>query len=82
MPLKNNVMRNWTKVINTIFFLLTFNCVISACPWCRAEVHDETYNQDFFSNLFVLLLPIIILAAAGFGLYHYDKISNKIKRLK
>jgi hypothetical protein len=76
------VMKKWTKVVITIFFLLTFNSVISACPWCRAQVSIETYNQDFFSNLFLLLLPVFILAAIGFGLYHFDKISNKIRGLK
>lgn len=62
--------------------VLALHSTVLACPWCRARVKDDVYDQDFFGTLLMLLLPIFILAAIGFGLYHADKISNKIRRLK
>jgi hypothetical protein len=75
-------VKNAIKSFIAFLGILVANTAVSACPWCRAQVRDKTYNQDFFSNLFLLLLPIILPAAIGFGLYHFDKISNKIRGVK
>lgn len=42
---------------------------IEACPVCRRQVNYEIFDQNFFSNLFLILMPVLILFAAGFGLY-------------
>jgi apolipoprotein N-acyltransferase len=75
-------MRNVIRGVVTLLVTLVFTVAVSACPWCRAQVKNGVYDQGFFGNLLMLLLPIFILAAIGFGLYHADKISNKIRRLK
>ena len=75
-------MKSLAKSIIAAFVILAFNITVSACPWCRMQVKDGVYNEDFFGNLFVLLLPVVILAALGFGLYHADKISDVIRRLR
>ncbi len=72
-------MKIFVKSIVAVILVLVFNTVASACPRCRAEIKGGTYDQNFFYNLFVLLLPVIILTAIGFGLYHADKISDKLK---
>ena len=72
-------MRSFIKSIFAGFILLVFNTAAQGCPWCRASVKSGIYDQDFFNNLFVMLLPVIILTATGFGLYHADKISDKLK---
>lgn len=73
-------MRNITNGIGAGFVLLLFNSAVSACPWCRAQVRNGVYNEDFFVTFFMLLLPLVILTAIGFGLYHADKIVHKFKR--
>ena len=72
-------MKNLVKSIVAVILVLVFNTAAAACPWCRAEVKSGIYDQDFFNNLFVILLPIVILTVIGFGLYHADKISDKLK---
>jgi len=72
--------RIWKIVVAQFIFLIIFSSTVSACPFCRAQVKSGIYDQDFFNNLFVTLLPIIILTAIGFGLYHADKISDRLKR--
>lgn len=62
------------------FALTIFVGAAAACPWCRAEVGAGVYNQDFIPNLFVLLLPPIVVGAAGCGLYYADKIAEKFRR--
>lgn len=42
---------------------------VSACPECRAKVRDGIHGQDFSANLFVLLLPVVVVIAVGVGLY-------------
>ena len=75
-------MKSLAKNIVAAFVILAFNNTVSACPWCRVQVKDGVYNEDFFGNLFVLLLPVVVIAALGFGLYHADKISGVIRRLR
>jgi hypothetical protein len=72
-------MKNFVKIIVAGFTVLVFNTMALACPLCRAEVSGGIYNRDFFANLFVLLLPVLVITAIGFGLYHMDKISDKFK---
>lgn len=59
--------------------LLALSTTVSACPECRAKVESGIYNQDFTINFFVVLLPVLILMAMGFGLYYADEITGKIK---
>jgi hypothetical protein len=72
-------MKNFVKSIVAVILVLVFNTAAAACPWCRAEVKIGIYDQNFFRNLFVMMLPVIVLTAIGFGLYHADKISDKLK---
>ena len=75
-------MKNFVKSIVAVILVLVFNTAAAACTWCRAEVKSGIYDQDFYNNLFVMLLPVIILTAIGFGLYHADKISDWLKGIK
>ncbi|MDQ3012751.1 MAG: hypothetical protein M3X11_18840 [Acidobacteriota bacterium] len=59
--------------------LLAFTTTVSACPECRAQVRGDVYNQDFSGNLFIMLLPILVLVAIGIGLYYADEITERIK---
>jgi hypothetical protein len=52
--------------------LITLTESLSACPRCRAQAAAGIYNADFGLNFFFMLLPILILAALGFGLYYVD----------
>jgi hypothetical protein len=70
----------WKIVVAQFILLIIFSSTVLACPFCRAQVESGIYDRNFFSNLFVMLLPIVILTAIGFGLYHADKISDRLKR--
>lgn len=59
--------------------LPVLNATASACPECRAKVESGIYNQDFSINLFVILLPILILTAAGIALYYADELAKTTK---
>lgn len=50
-----------------------------ACPWCRVQVNNGVYDQDFLTNLVTLLLPLFLLAGLGIGLYNADKVVDKFK---
>ena len=58
------------------------NAALQACPSCRPLVKSGVYNSDFGSNLLVLLLPIAVLAAIGFGLYFSDAIAVRLRGFK
>ena len=73
------------RFVESVFAALIFlalNITAAACPLCRTQVRNGVYDENFFGNLFVLLLPVFIIAGLGFGLYHADKISNLLRRLK
>jgi len=67
------------KVVFAFAAVLTFAGDAVACPWCRVAVNNGIYDGDFLTNLFTLLLPVLLLAAAGIGYYHADKIANRFK---
>lgn len=73
-------MKRAAESFAALFILLFFKLTVAACPWCRAQVKDGVYNEDFFRNFFMLLLPLLLLAAIGFGLYHADKITELFRR--
>jgi hypothetical protein len=50
-----------------------------ACPECRARVNSGVYSSDFTGTLIVMLLPIIVLALIGVGVYYADAIKAKFK---
>jgi hypothetical protein len=60
---------------STIFFGST---ALWACPECRPLVKSGIYNQDFAGNLVVLLLPIAVLLAIGFGIYFADTLKSRL----
>lgn len=72
-------MKNFVKSVIAVILVLGFNTAAAACPWCRAEVKSGIYDRNFLINLFTLLLPLLVITAIGFGLYHMDKISDKLK---
>ncbi len=50
-----------------------------ACPECRAQVNSGVYGQSFTGILLVMLLPIIVLALVGVGIYYADDIKARLK---
>ncbi len=72
-------MERMARGIVTGVILLTFTTVVSGCPECRIEVERGVYDEDFSSNLFIMLLPIIVLVSIGIGLYHADEITERVR---
>lgn len=64
-------------VASTFFFN---SGALWACSQCRPFVKSGIYNQDFAGNLFVMLLPIVILLAVGFGIYFADALTAKLRK--
>ena len=58
-------------ILSVVFAL--FVQTISACPLCRAQVENEIYSRDFLLNLFVVLLPVFLLAGLGTAFYFSGK---------
>jgi hypothetical protein len=71
---KRIMKRIWKFSAVEFSLLMIFNGAVSACELCRAQVASEIYDRDFFDNLLVMLLPVIITTAIGLGLYHADKL--------
>lgn len=62
-------------------FLGHFSCATAlACPDCRALVESGIYSRDFAVNLFLLLVPVLIIVAIGGGLYHADSLRNRLDK--
>lgn len=40
-----------------------------ACPVCRPKVQAAIYDQHYLATALLVLLPALLLAAAGVGLY-------------
>lgn len=72
--------RIWKTAIAQIVLLMTFSITASACPECRAQVKSGIYDGSFGTNLFVILLPIIVIVAVGIGSYYADEITDKIRK--
>jgi hypothetical protein len=51
----------------------------AACPECRAQVNSGVYGPDFPVVLFVMLLPLAVLALVGLGVYYADDIRCRLK---
>ena len=58
-----------TGCITAILFFQA--AALHACPFCRPLVHAGIFNEDFWSNLLILLLPIVSLLAVAF-LRHFS----------
>lgn len=50
-----------------------------ACPECRAQVKSGVLSPDFTTTLFVMLLPVGVLALVGAGIYYADDIKDRLK---
>ena len=50
-----------------------------ACPECRAQVNSGVYGGGFAGTLLVMLLPVVVLALVGAGVYHADDIKARLK---
>lgn len=73
------------RLIPRLAELLLFLSVapsVWACPECRAQVNSGVYSQNFSGTLLVMLLPIIVLALVGVGIYYADDIKTKLKGRK
>ena len=70
----------WKIVRDQFLLLLSFNLTAAACAECRARVKDGIFDQSFWSNLAVVLLPIVVIAAIGIGLYFTNEITDKLKK--
>lgn len=57
------------KILNISVFIGVLAAQVAACQVCRIQAQNGIYDQNFFSNLFVVLLPIFILLAAGLSVY-------------
>jgi hypothetical protein len=76
-------MKRFREFFVAAFFLpAMFISSVSACPLCRAQVESEIFDRNFFGNLFMLLSPLIIITAIGFGLYQADKVSDRLRGIK
>lgn len=64
--------------MKSIVFILTLAAMPGggaaawACPRCRPFVNAGVYNPHFGGHLLVMLLPIAVIFAIGFGLYWID----------
>ena len=65
---------------NLIVSLVSFSGVVEACPQCIQLVKSGIYNQNFAGNLIVLLLPVAILLAIGFGIYFMEPIKARLRK--
>ncbi len=72
--------RIWKTVIAQIVLLVIFSLSASACPECRALVKSGIFDQSFGANLFIVLLPIVLIVTVGVGLYYADGITDKIRK--
>ena len=71
-------MKNTVKnKLAVIFPLSLLTETLSACPLCRAQAAAGIYNSYFGAHFFLMLLPILILAAIGIGLYYVDDLRGK-----
>ena len=52
--------------------VLFSNTAVRACPECRPLVDAGIYNDRFAGTLCVVLLPIAVLIAIGFGIHFVD----------
>jgi hypothetical protein len=69
------------QLASGFFALMLFfhSTPVWACPECRVQVQSGFYNKDFNDNLFILLLPIIVLLLIGVGIYFADSIKSKVR---
>lgn len=70
------------RILKGFFFGAVFQALalnVSACPECRAQVRGGVYGQDFFFNLLALTLPVVIVVAAGVGLYFAREIKARVR---
>ena len=72
-------MKRFVQGIVTVIILFAFTATGSACPECRAQMKEAIYNQNFTANLFIVLLPVLILSAIGVSLYYADEITERLK---
>ena len=72
--------QTWKTVKVQIILVLMFSIKVSACPECRAQVKSEIFDASFGPNLFIVLLPIVLIVVLGIGLYNADGINNKIRK--
>lgn len=74
------MMRITKKLIAGLAALMIFNgTTVLACPECRVQVKSGIYNGDFVSNLFIILLPILVLVVIGIGILFADRIKAKLR---
>ena len=74
------MMRIWKIIRYQLLLLVAFNLTASACAECRIRVKSGIFDQSFGANLFVVLLPIVVIAAIGIALYYADEITDKLKK--
>ena len=70
----------WKIIRYQLLLLVSFNLTTLACAECRARVKNGIFDQSFWSNLAVVLLPIVVIAAIGIGLYFTNEITDKLKK--
>jgi hypothetical protein len=46
-----------------------------ACPVCRPRVQAGIYNQHYLATVLLVLLPVLLLAAGGVGLYFSSRLA-------
>ena len=73
-------MRIWKIIRYQLLLLVSFNLTTLACAECRARVKNGIFDQSFWANLTVVLLPIVVIAAIGIGLYFMNEIKDKLKK--
>lgn len=65
-------------IAGSVFALTAANA--AACPLCRAQAESGIYDRDFTFNLLIILLPVVLLAVVGVGIYVSEGVYEKFRR--
>jgi len=72
-------VKNFISRLAGLLLFLSVAPSVWACSECRIQVNSGVYSQNFTGTLLVMLLPIIVLALIGVGIYYADDIKAKLK---
>lgn len=74
----NSVTQRFIRRLAGVVFFSSVASQVRACPECRAQVDSGVYSGDFIATLLIVLLPIIVLAVIGVGIYYAGDIKAKL----
>lgn len=56
--------------------LLATATLAQACPVCRPKVQAAIFGPHYLGTALLVLLPVLLLAAAGLGLYFSPRLAS------